>query len=373
MMKSLNSLKDIVDLLFLSTPFTKSMICGCERCVDFLVLSGQFGPRWIVPSCSYQGKKVLSQWHPYTLQSKIKWKGILLLYSLGLLHKFPGIKILSIRYKSFIKISGIIQSFIPIIYVGTPGNQQKIVVTMVSPDNGRPITIMKMALKRGAWTSLYKESMHLEKLSTADVPNVPVLLAVEEDNKRIWQTVINGKLTSRRLTLAHIDWLLCLPKSTKTTTLNEQKKIFENKIGINSTLFENYIQALSTASIKLKDREIPLILVHGDFVPWNLKLQPDGTISVIDWEDADWAGIPLWDICHFFLMQGYLFKEKNVIKKIIYNPLVHKYLMEMGICKKELPVFILLYIFLKASGIKYKCAKPYRQFLISQIPLVIEL
>src|SRR5665811_1352342 len=29
--------------------------------------------------------------------------------------------------------------------------------------------------------------------------------------------------------------------------------------------------------------------MHGDFAPWNLREMPGGQLSLVDWEDADWA------------------------------------------------------------------------------------
>jgi hypothetical protein len=51
------------------------------------------------------------------------------------------------------------------------------------------------------------------------------------------------------------------------------------------------------------DQEVPLTLVHGDFVPWNMLLG-DGEPRVFDWERASFSGIPLWDQLYFQLQVG---------------------------------------------------------------------
>jgi len=50
-------------------------------------------------------------------------------------------------------------------------------------------------------------------------------------------------------------------------------------------------------------QEVPLTLVHGDFVPWNMLLG-DGEPRVFDWERASFSGIPLWDQLYFQLQVG---------------------------------------------------------------------
>jgi hypothetical protein len=47
--------------------------------------------------------------------------------------------------------------------------------------------------------------------------------------------------------------------------------------------------------------------VHGDFAPWNIRHAPDGTVLLLDWEDAERGGLPLHDAFHFLHMQDFLF------------------------------------------------------------------
>lgn len=49
------------------------------------------------------------------------------------------------------------------------------------------------------------------------------------------------------------------------------------------------------------------VLQHGDPGPWNIRVQPDrGGITVLDWENAEPAGIPLWDLAFFLRSYGVL-------------------------------------------------------------------
>jgi aminoglycoside phosphotransferase (APT) family kinase protein len=44
---------------------------------------------------------------------------------------------------------------------------------------------------------------------------------------------------------------------------------------------------------------IPVVFQHGDPGPWNLLVTPDGRTSLLDWEAAEEAGAPLWDLLYF--------------------------------------------------------------------------
>ncbi len=48
------------------------------------------------------------------------------------------------------------------------------------------------------------------------------------------------------------------------------------------------------------DRPIPSVLQHGDPGIWNLVAQPDGRTGFLDWEAAELAGLPLFDLLYWF-------------------------------------------------------------------------
>jgi hypothetical protein len=44
---------------------------------------------------------------------------------------------------------------------------------------------------------------------------------------------------------------------------------------------------------------IPAVFQHGDPGTWNVLVAADGTIGFLDWEAADPAGVPMWDLYYF--------------------------------------------------------------------------
>jgi len=107
---------------------------------------------------------------------------------------------------------------------------------------------------------------------------------------------------------------------------------------------------------------IPLVFVQGDFAPWNIKQNKEQELIVIDWEFANSQGLPLWDLCHFFLIQAHLFDLKNPIQDLIQEPLIDKYLAGLNICPSDKKDLILLY-FLDILFIDKNHDKLYKNFL----------
>ena len=55
----------------------------------------------------------------------------------------------------------------------------------------------------------------------------------------------------------------------------------------------------------LEQLSVPVTIVHGDFAPWNLRID-GGAISAFDWEYAQLSGLPLLDEIHYRLQVGLL-------------------------------------------------------------------
>lgn len=52
-------------------------------------------------------------------------------------------------------------------------------------------------------------------------------------------------------------------------------------------------------AIARHERDIPTVFQHGDPGTWNLLVRDDGRVAFLDWENAEPAGMPLWDLLYF--------------------------------------------------------------------------
>jgi hypothetical protein len=67
--------------------------------------------------------------------------------------------------------------------------------------------------------------------------------------------------------------------------------------------------ALADVSEHLEEATFHPVLYHGDFAPWNIKVQPDGSWRVLDWERGELTGMPCWDWFHCQVQTGLLVRR----------------------------------------------------------------
>ena len=72
-----------------------------------------------------------------------------------------------------------------------------------------------------------------------------------------------------------------------------------------------------------KDRLEKIVLVpsvrHGDFAPWNLRLDSEGKLVALDWEWGTGFGVPGFDLVHYLCQEGRLirgFKAQRLIRYV---------------------------------------------------------
>ena len=108
--------------------------------------------------------------------------------------------------------------------------------------------------------------------------------------------------------------------------------------------------------------------------PWNIKQEKSGECAVIDWENANISGLPLWDLCHFYFIQAHLFNEAHRIKKFMAlfnqdNSLIYEYINSKKITACDAKKLVILYVL--DVVLNKNTSDSYRTFLLNQISMVI--
>lgn len=94
-------------------------------------------------------------------------------------------------------------------------------------------------------------------------------------------------------------------------------------------------------SRELSGRPVPRTLFHGDFAPWNVKVDSDGRWTVLDWERGQLAGVPGWDWFHFALQPAILVERLGVsalvdrTERLLRSYLFRQYATKAGVLPKE--------------------------------------
>jgi hypothetical protein len=63
----------------------------------------------------------------------------------------------------------------------------------------------------------------------------------------------------------------------------------------------------------LAERTILPAIAHGDFAPWNVKVMPDNSWTILDWERGELNGIPGWDWFHFVIQPLVLAQKRSAV------------------------------------------------------------
>jgi hypothetical protein len=97
------------------------------------------------------------------------------------------------------------------------------------------------------------------------------------------------------------------------TWINANKEISLSETPCWSAL-ENAAPQAQLASLglaQMRQHRIHPSIQHGDFVPWNIKVSPDGKWTVLDWERGATAGIPGWDWFHYVIQPAILVEHQS--------------------------------------------------------------
>ena len=103
-----------------------------------------------------------------------------------------------------------------------------------------------------------------------------------------------------------------------------------------SLIVQSYAKAMNG-----RDEEVRTHLVHGDFVPWNMRICRSGDdkcqLCVYDWESGRERGLPLFDAFHFVIQTAVLTGKANAaqtlgrLRKLLMEEEGRQYLAAAGI------------------------------------------
>jgi len=110
---------------------------------------------------------------------------------------------------------------------------------------------------------------------------------------------------------AAIDWLIDLSAATADAHAAPPVEVAEGLEQLYRRFVEIYavseehraFLSAQLATIRQFQGKFPLVFQHGDPGTWNVMVTPSERIAFLDWEAAEVAGMPLWDL--FYLLRAY--------------------------------------------------------------------
>lgn len=197
--------------------------------------------------------------------------------------------------------------------IGTPGPYQKASALYVRED-GRPLALVKTAMTPSADLMVDAEAGWLEALAGVRAlgGRVPRLLgAGETDEGRRYLSVSVAPSTQMEFAFAraHATFLAALGHARLDTVAFGDSlcaRALRDKIDqLHEILPEGRRavlgEAIEDCHARLDGYAGPMVVAHGDFAPWNTRIQGQ-ELFVFDWEYAQEGANPLMDVLHYLLM-----------------------------------------------------------------------
>lgn len=286
-------------------------------------------PRWVVPEDARRTVTVLKSWKPYRLKSRAQWSVIVSAGRLNLLGALPGVRRETLRFNPSYwsrQIPGFADSWKIAAYIGNPFPTRKALLFFVD-DRSKVQAVIKTPIYPAAKAAILNEANILAKLRNR-LP-LPQILFVDEREGIAAQSWIEGVNLARSFTAEHLDVLTRLVSEDARVRLSDWGEPLAERIARTRPVVDPAV--LDRALSLLENRhEMKSCVEHGDFTPWNLRRLKDGRLTLIDWEWALETGLPWQDVCRFFYLQDYLFREKaNVWRMLMNNPLLAEYRLRL--------------------------------------------
>ena len=281
--------------------------------VPYLVIPGNWGPRWLVPAQPRASAFALSTWHPYTIPSWLKWLAIRMAARTGALQLAGSVSSVDVSraaVRQWFERCGIrSQADDVAILVGAPSPDRKLIVFLLD-DAHHIAAVLKVGLTVGGGISVLHEAEMLRKLEQYSW--APELLTVHSEMRAASQEFVPGAMPGRRFRPEFMDILCRLPRSGGSKNLAELAGEMARRLGPFKAQLGKLAPDIVDRSLDCLDLDIsvPTMLVHGDFTPWNMRKNQRVGYVLVDWEWADLAGLPAYDLLHFQFNDDRHFGEK---------------------------------------------------------------
>ncbi len=232
------------------------------------------------------------------------------------------------------------------ILCGNPCTAGRRFILLLFGEQGTPVRVVKAGMGRTAMNLIARETKFLES-PPASVKGIPKLSGTfcEENLSALAQEFLDGEFpaaadTDRVPNLMNA-WVVEGEGQTLAATAPWRE-------------LESVIAAAPRWQplALLGSRTVRRVIWHGDFTPWNLKLdRRTGGAVALDWERGQLAGVPGWDWFHFVIQSAVLVKKlsgpalREELEALLCSEKFAEYASRCGIAgdEQELALAYLLY------------------------------
>lgn len=199
--------------------------------------------------------------------------------------------------------------------LGRQATVSKLTVQVMRP-SGDILGYMKIPLTHTAIARVRNEARLLERLSSFPIirGHIPRLLYAGTLNNTyiLFQSAVPGERGPLVFGGAHSRFLQALrnvhskevPRQTVVETVGAKWEKAVRHLG--TAWAELGQEVLRSATSDLPGKALTCGVMHGDFTPWNTRVQQE-ELFLFDWESGCWEAPVLWDMFHFQVQTSFFF------------------------------------------------------------------
>ena len=208
-----------------------------------------------------------------------------------------------------------------------------ILFLIFSRGNPEPTLVVKVPRLAGINDSVEREAANLCAIQASrpeGFNSIPHLVALQESHNRkiLIETALSGRAMDPTIVRKNhkkciemtIDWLYSIYISTRCpamVTPNWFERLveqpiqgFARKIPLNEEESCLLNRTRETAEA-LREMDLPIVFEHGDLSHPNILLLDQGSIGVVDWEQAEPLGLPACDLFFFLAYVGFAMNKSR--------------------------------------------------------------
>ncbi len=263
---------------------------------EFILLKTNGKEKWLLPT--RWPARAIASWRPYSRWSQLKWFVLKVVFNARLS------RLLRLGKTILVKPDG---HQVAILVGNNP--DARVAIIFIA---GEHSAILKVGLNRSGLERIRKGFKAHEKLMSYDLPHLPLIYMNENENYCL-QSKLVGLPSGSTFSLAHISFLEAVPLTSETTYTKELQNLLQ--------LISSSPQSQTLCELFTKQPQIDFpfmnTITHGDFAPWNLLIQSNGSIVAFDWELSEINGLPLYDLVFFHISTAYHLHRELTWKAVV--------------------------------------------------------